>query len=69
MTNNELLASSLEKEWQLLHHSYERSEALALLIKLTALLVCLFGFYLQLYFVSALLIAVLWLQEAIWKTV
>jgi len=57
---------SLEREWQTLQGDHERYEQMALIIKLAATLSCIFTFG---YFVLALsIIAVLWLQEGIWKT-
>jgi len=69
MINKEKTADSLEQEWYSLHNSYEHSETLALLIKLVALLVFLFGISFYNSLIISLLIAMLWLQEAIWKTV
>ena len=62
------LEHSLKQEWHSLHNSYEHSETLALLIKLVALLVFLFGVSFYNSPIIPLLIAMLWLQEAIWKT-
>jgi len=57
------------REWLALHNSYEKSEALTLVIKLVAVFICLAGF---IFNISSLLVAmlllVLWLQDAIWKT-
>lgn len=59
----------LVKEWQSLHNSHERYEQLALFIKLLSILATLFSltFY-QENTVIILILAVLWLQEGIWKT-
>ncbi len=59
----------LVKEWQALHHSHERYEQYALIIKLFSVAVTLFSlaFY-QESIVIVLILAVLWLQEGIWKT-
>ena len=57
------------REWLALHNSYEKFETLALVIKLVAVLVCLAGFIFNLSsLILAMLILVLWLQDAIWKT-
>jgi hypothetical protein len=59
----------LVKEWQSLHNSHERYEQYALIIKLFSVAVTLFSFaFYQVTIVITLLLAVLWLQEGIWKT-
>jgi hypothetical protein len=59
----------LVKEWQSLHISHERYEQHALMIKLFSVAVTLFSFaFYQGTIAIALLLAVLWLQEGIWKT-
>ena len=65
---NELIAA-LQQEWRALHQSDEQSEALALLIKLLAVVLCIAGWVLALNsYLLVWLLAVLWLQEGIWKT-
>ena len=67
MTNEN--RETLQHEWNTLQNNCERSEALALTIKLVAVIVCLAGIiYHQNSLLIALLLLVLWLQEAIWKT-
>ena len=62
-------SNALQQEWNTLHNNVEQSEALALLIKLIAVMVCLLGIVLSLsVHVIALLLLVLWFQESIWKT-
>jgi hypothetical protein len=59
----------LVKEWQSLHNSHERYEQYALIIKLFSVAVTLFSFaFYQGTIAITLLLAVLWLQEGIWKT-
>lgn len=61
--------SRLQQEWISLHDNVERSEMLALGIKLLSVLITLAALIAQLEsLVIFLLILVLWLQEAIWKT-
>ena len=59
----------LVKEWQALHNSHERYEQYALIIKLFSVAVTLFSlaFYHE-SMVIMLILAILWLQEGIWKT-
>lgn len=59
----------LVKEWQALHNSHESYEQYALIIKLFSVAVTLFSlaFYHE-SMVIILILAVLWLQEGIWKT-
>ncbi len=60
---------ALQQEWTSLQNSCERSEALALAIKLVAVILCLAGIISGLNATTiSLLLLVLWLQEAIWKT-
>lgn len=67
MTNE--TRETLQLEWNTLQNNCERSEALALTVKLVAVIVCLAGIvYHQSSLLIALLLLVLWLQEAIWKT-
>ena len=59
----------LVKEWQALHSSHEGYEQYALIIKLFSVAVTLFSLALsQESSVIILILAVLWLQEGIWKT-
>ncbi|MDX2367273.1 MAG: hypothetical protein QNK36_02520 [Colwellia sp.] len=59
----------LVKEWQSLHNSHERYEQNTLIIKLFSVAITLFSlaFY-QESMVIILILAILWLQEGIWKT-
>ncbi len=60
----------LSQEWTALHHDHERHDRYGLLIKLTAVLVCLISLGLAMSLWLALLfVLVLWLQEGIWRTV
>jgi len=59
----------LVKEWQSLHNSHEHYEQYALMIKLFSVAITLFS--LALYkenMVIMLILAILWIQEGIWKT-
>jgi len=59
----------LIQEWKILHNNHEKYEQYALLIKLFAIAISFI--YLTSSIVSSLfilLLGVLWLQEAIWKT-
>ncbi|MFT7005758.1 MAG: hypothetical protein ACJAXJ_000257 [Colwellia sp.] len=59
----------LVKEWQALHSSHERYEQYALIIKLFSVAVTSFSLVLhQESSVIILILAVLWLQEGIWRT-
>jgi len=61
--------ADLVKEWQQHHSSYEKYELFALVIKLVAVALTIFLIVnAQSNTVILLLIAVLWLQEGIWKT-
>ncbi|MCW8832571.1 MAG: hypothetical protein OQK09_06170 [Colwellia sp.] len=63
------LAADFASEWQTLHHSHEKYEHFALLIKLFAVALTLIAFMFTLSTLLILsLLAVLWLQEGIWKT-
>ena len=67
MTNEK--HEALQQEWQTLHTSCDRSEALALGIKLLAVMICLATIFVpQSSLYISVILAVLWLQEAIWKT-
>jgi len=62
-------SSALGQEWITLQNNYEQYEKNGLLIKLMAILLCVVGFVLALHeVVIALLLAVLWLQEGIFRT-
>ena len=61
--------NDLVKEWQQHHSSYEKYELFALVIKLVAIALTLFLIVLiQPMTISLLMLAILWLQEGIWKT-
>jgi len=60
---------ALQTEWQTLQQGVERSEAMSLGIKLFAVVVLLSGLAFKLSVLTiALLLLVLWFQEAIWTT-
>lgn len=60
---------ALQREWHTLQNNCSHSESLALGIKLLAVVVCLIAIlYPQGSLFISLLLALLWLQEAIWKT-
>ena len=62
--------SSLQIEWTTLHAEHERYDQYALLIKLVTVVVAVILLGLQIALPIALvIIAVLWLQEGIWRTV
>jgi len=59
----------LAGEWTTLQNNVQLSEAIALAIKLVGVVVCLVCIIYTLNpLISILLLLVLWLQEAIWKT-
>ena len=59
----------LLQQWQILHNNHEDYEQYALIIKLVATALTLFSITFSLAtFVTLLLLAILWLQEGIWKT-
>lgn len=59
----------LTSEWQVLHYSHEKYEHLALLIKLFSVALTVFTITSSLScLIAMLLLAVLWLQEGVWKT-
>lgn len=61
--------SSLQLEWAALHKSYDQFDVLGLVVKLVAVAVAVLGLMAALAPVwTAIILAVLWLQEAIWKT-
>ena len=60
---------SFSAEWQVLQNQYDSYEKYSLAIKLLAAIFLLCGLVYQLPSIyTAVLIAVLWLQDAIWKT-
>ncbi|OUS24649.1 hypothetical protein A9Q99_24085 [Gammaproteobacteria bacterium 45_16_T64] len=59
----------LQIEWAALHRSYDQFDVLGLVIKLVAVVIAIAGLITALdTLIITALIAVLWLQEAIWKT-
>ncbi|MCU7940091.1 MAG: hypothetical protein KZQ64_01440 [gamma proteobacterium symbiont of Bathyaustriella thionipta] len=67
MTNE--TRETLQQEWHTLQNNCAHSETLALIIKLVAIIICLIGFIdHHSSLLIALLLLILWLQEAIWKT-
>ena len=63
------LNADLVKEWQALHSSHEHYEHFALLIKLVAIVLTIsLLIFDQSIIVTLLMLAILWLQEGIWKT-
>lgn len=61
--------NALEREWEIIHRDHERYEQFALVIKLITLLVVLACWVFAVDAVLTIIfIAVLWLQEGIWKT-
>lgn len=60
----------LRQEWQTLHQDHERHDRYGLLIKLTAVIVCLLSLALGMTLWLALIfVLTLWLQEGIWRTI
>ncbi len=60
---------SWQDEWKILHKEHENYERFSLVIKLFAVAVLCISFVTSLpLLISILLLMVLWLQEAIWKT-
>lgn len=60
----------LSQEWRTLHQEHDRYDRYSLLIKLTAVLVCLLSLKLAIDIaLSMMLISILWLQEGIWRTI
>lgn len=58
-----------QNQWLTLHNCVEKYEQWALIIKLTALVTCFMAFIVNLAVIfTLLLMALFWLQEAIWKT-
>ena len=67
MTNQDKPAFT--QEWAVLHADHEKYERYSLLIKLFSVLICFFSLVSALSVViSIILIAVIWLQDGIWKT-
>ena len=61
--------AELVKEWQALHNSHEQYEHFALLIKLVTVVVTIVLVIIdQPNHLTLLVLAVLWIQEGIWKT-
>jgi hypothetical protein len=59
----------LVEQWQSLHNNHENYESYALIIKLVATAITLFAFTLSVAtLVVFFILAILWLQEGIWKT-
>jgi len=59
----------LSQQWQTMHNSYENYEQYALIIKLITVVIAVFAWSFSLpNYITLALIALLWLQEAIWKT-
>lgn len=74
MTNDQHIPNSphpyaLVEEWKSLQHSYDRYEGLSLLIKLGAFASWAFSTVIAMDLAFTLaLVALIWFQEAIWKT-
>ena len=67
MSENKI--SLFEQEWITLQNNYEQYERYALFIKLTSVVLCFVALMFQIdWVISVLMILVLWMQEAIWKT-
>ena len=65
MTNK----TDFQQEWTTLHASYDRYELGGLIIKITSVVLFFMALYLSLQpMIVVMTLAVLWLQEAIWKT-
>ncbi len=62
-------SSVLGQEWRTLQNNYEQYEKSALLIKLTAIVLCVAGLSLARYeLLTSAVILILWVQEAIFRT-
>ncbi|ALP52035.1 hypothetical protein Tel_02150 [Candidatus Tenderia electrophaga] len=60
----------LSQEWRTLHREHDRYDRYSLLIKLAAVLVCLFSLKLGLDLsLAVLFLLVLWFQEGFWRTI
>lgn len=67
MPNEQL--STLKSEWITLQNQFDSYEKCSLAIKLFSILIfCLLVFALHAGFYSVLVVAILWLQDGIWKT-
>ncbi|WP_124948227.1 hypothetical protein [Sulfurirhabdus autotrophica] len=67
MLNSE--SGLLVQEWVALQNNYEQYEKIAVYIKLTSVVLFFIGLVMSLNgILSGLMVLVLWLQEAIWKT-
>ena len=65
----EPLLDSLAREWEILHHGYERYEQCSLGLKVLGVIVCLACIVAPVIpILSILLILTLWLMDGIWKT-
>lgn len=63
------LAPQLNPQWKILHNNYEDYEHYALIIKLVTVILSVIGITLAVNMMLILsIIAILWLQEGIWKT-
>ena len=61
--------SDLANEWSLLQNQYDSYEKYSLLIKLVSVGILSIAFFIHhLHFLILILLLVLWLQDAIWKT-
>jgi len=61
--------SEFQQEWLALHTSYDRYEWSGLVIKITAVVLYFSSLFLSLQaLMVCIILAVLWLQEGIWKT-
>ncbi len=66
---NDKTNDTLQQQWSTLHNNVERSESLALVLKMLAVVVLLVGLIAGINLtIIDLLLLVLWLQEGIWKT-
>ncbi|MEP1447922.1 MAG: hypothetical protein ABJK37_17605 [Paraglaciecola sp.] len=62
-------ANALQNEWITLQNQFDSYEKCSLVIKLTSVLVCCFVMYgVKAGLGGSLIIAILWLQDGIWKT-
>ena len=60
---------SFKQEWVLLHDNIEKYERFSLLIKLVAIVVYVFSLIYSLTgWIAMIAVAMLWLQDGIWKT-
>ena len=61
-------ATDATVEWSVLQNQYDSYEKFSLVIKLTSVLVVAILLGLELPMLACVLVAVLWFQDAIWKT-